>query len=228
MAKKIILACMAIAAFAAFVLPASASASPRLCETAAGGGEPCTNLVPPVKIVGTNTETWKLVGSLGTISCSTVFMTGTLTTNSGTHIAGDIETADFSGTGAEGKCTSPIGDVKVTTTVGNGTPWCLTAGGELAADKFSTRGNSCTLASRSITFVLDFAQQTCYYNRTAPVEGSFTTDTSGQDAVLSFENAVWTLEKSENTDIFHPCLSEGTLKGAATLETEDGTPLYIK
>jgi hypothetical protein len=236
MSKKIILACMAIAAFAAFALPASASASPRLCETAAGGGEPCTNVAVGSLIKGTNVGNWTFTGEGGNnVVCSVVTMTGNLTENSGTSTKGDITSTTFGGTGTNGDCTGPLGtSVQVITNEGNGLPWCLSANNEMAADEFQVRGNACNLASRSITFQFNITGLNhCWYNRTGAVKGTFTTDTAGQDAVLTFSEQEWTLEKEERTSIFAPaCPGFGKLDGAATLETDPVSgatePLYIK
>lgn len=221
MHKKLIMACMAIAAFAAFALPAAASAnSPVLTHPTGTAYCPDGGTTTNCKLEGTNVGDWKLVGSLGTVTCSSVTLTGNITTNKNTHIEGDITSATFGGTGTGGDCTGPLGPVKVTTTVGNGVPWCLTAGGELPAHVFTARGNACNAASRSITFVLDFTNgPTCYYNRTTHVTGTYTTHSTG-DAILSFNEQEWTKEKGENESFFYPCLSSGKLTGAATLETD--------
>lgn len=222
MKSKLIMACMAVAAFAAFVVPAVASASPVLTAP--------TGTAAPVGtgIVGTNTGlgNWVFKGSLGNVECETVSLTGNVTENSGTSIKGDITSASFSNAGSD--CSSVLGPVKVTTNVGNGIPWCLSANSKMLADEFQVRGNSCNLASRSITFVLDFTEgPTCYYDRTAVVSGKFTTHP--EDAVLSFSEVEWTLEKGENETIFKPCLKTGKLTGKATLETDTATPepVYI-
>lgn len=234
MAKKIILACMAVVAFAAFVLPASASASPELthptgttyCKNGGSLGEPCL-------VTGTNVGNWTFTSSLGTITCSSVVITGNVTKNNGTEVEGDITSATFGGTGTNGDCTGPLGiSINPTTNVGNGLPWCLRATKAMEPDEFQVRGNACNAASRSITFVLDgTGWQDCYYDRAAVVKGTFTTDTtSGEDAVLTFANQEWTLEKEVNTNPFLPgCPSSGKLNGSATLETDSKTvePMYI-
>jgi hypothetical protein len=232
MAKKITMACMALVALAAFALPATASASPELTHPTGTTYCPKDEAGKECLVTGTNVGDWVLAGPFGTnVTCSKVALTGTITENSGKSVKGDITSATFNGTGEGGDCTSTLGSVRVTTTVGNGTPWCLTANSEMAADEFQVRGNACTAASRSITFVLDFTGgPTCYYNRTAVVKGTFATDTAGQDAVLSFTEQEWVLEKGENETFLKPCLTSGKLTGAATLETDttaSNDPMYI-
>jgi hypothetical protein len=238
MSKKIILACLALVAFAVFVLPATASASPRLCETTklegGGEGEPCTN-VGLVNVKGTNVGNWVLeTSTLGNVVCTGVTMTGNVTKNSGTNVEGDITSATFSGGGTGGDCTGSLGtSIQVITNIGNGVPWCLFANSEMAADRFEVRGNACNAAKRSITFKFNITGLVdCWYNREANVVGTFTTDTAtGEDAVLSFEKQQWNLEKEESTSIFAPkCPETGSLTGKATLETDSATtePLYIK
>jgi hypothetical protein len=233
MSKKIIMACMAVAAFAAFVMPAAASAtSPVLTHPTGTAYCPNGGTTANCLVLGTNVGDWVLKSSLGNITCSKVVLTGNITKNKETHIQADVTSATFNGTGVNGDCTAPapLSNVRVTTTVGNGVPWCLTAGGTLAADEFTARGNSCNLAQRSITFVLDFTEgPTCYYNRTTTVKGTF--KTHPEDAVLSFTEQEWTLEKGENETFFKPCLSSGKLTGSATLETDVpggvNEPMYI-
>lgn len=233
MAKKIILACMAITAFAAFVLPAAASASPRLCETTADHVT-CHNVSG--NVTGTNVGNWTFTTSAGHITCTAVVLTGNLTENSGTSIKGDITSATFNGEGTGGDCVGPLGtSVQVIVNEGNGLPWCITANNEMKTDEFQTRGNSCNNAARSITFRFNITGlNDCKYNKTTPVVGTFTTDNSGttsEDAILTFSEQEWTLEEENRTSIFAPaCPSTGKLDGAVTLET-DVSPfetLYIK
>jgi hypothetical protein len=230
MYKKLIMVCMAVAAFAAFVMPAVASASPELTHPTGTTYCPKDEAGKECLVTGTNVGNWVLKSSLGNIECNSVVLTGTLTENSGTSIKGDINSATFGNTGTGGDCTGPLGtSIAVTTNVGNGVPWCLSANNTMAADEFQVRGGACTAESRSITFVLHITGgRTCYYNRTAVVKGTFTTDTTG-DAILSFSEQEWTLEKEEGSGLI-PCPSSGKLNGAATLETDtkaSADPMFI-
>jgi len=171
MHKKLITACMAMAAFAAFAVTSVASASPVLTHK---------GTVVPVgeKIIGTlepgTVSTF--VSSLGTVTCTESTLTGTVRTNSGTHIAGDIESAMWGSEGeSETKCTSWLGLVKPTPT---GLPWCLTSG---TKDTFTVRGGKCSEAAKALSFTLDFPSFSCGYERAAssPIAGTFTTATEG-------------------------------------------------
>jgi hypothetical protein len=235
MSKKLILACMALAAFAAFALPGSASASPRLCETATGGGEPCTNIAVGSLVKDTNIGNWVFATeSLGNVVCEGVTMTGNVTKNTGTNVEIDITSASFSGSGTNNDCTGALEtSIQVSTNVGNGVPWCLFANTEMPADRFEVKGNACNAAKRSITFKLNITELVdCWYNRESNVVGTFKTDTAtGEDAVFSFANQEWKLEKEESTSIFAPkCPAAGLLTGQATVETDlvTASPLYIK
>src|SRR4051794_24044133 len=107
MSKKLITACLGLFAFAAFVLPAVASASPQITHPTGTRldptGKTCTTTSNAICIVGTNVgntvlktdptgETKPSVLS----ECSTAKMTGWLTKNTGTEIEGTIHTATFS------------------------------------------------------------------------------------------------------------------------------------
>lgn len=232
MSKKLITACMALAAFAAFVvMPAAASASPRLCETTVNGE--CHNVGTGVKIRAHNVGVAKMFLSTGgTVECSNDSLTGTLTKNNGTEVEGTIETASYKGTESEERCVSSLGPTKVTTNVGNGTPWCVKALPG-AAMEAQVRGNSCANAARSITFVFDVAGLECKYERsttTGPVKGTYTTDTAPEstDAQIHIpRSATGSKFVLHVSNIF--CPASGELEQTFTLETDvEGTsPLYI-
>jgi hypothetical protein len=110
MHKKLIMTCAAIAAFAAFVVAPTASASPVLTES---------GVAVPVgaEVKGSNTGTFRFEGSGGyTIECSTATLAAKVTGNSGTQIkleagAGGLTT---SGTGTSGDCTANWGPTTMT------------------------------------------------------------------------------------------------------------------
>jgi len=104
MHKKFMLACMAVAAFAAIVVAPAASASPVLTS---GTGGP----VVPIgtSIVWLHTGNIEFTGSV-TIDCSNARLTGTVTKNSGSQIKAEIPkgSASITGTGTGGDCTSTL------------------------------------------------------------------------------------------------------------------------
>ncbi|MGN6201285.1 MAG: hypothetical protein ACTHNY_02640 [Solirubrobacterales bacterium] len=231
MSKKLITACMALFALAAFVLPASASAVELTHPTS-------TRLATNVKIDATSIGIQKLTDPSGNplVECTSATMTGTLTKNNGSEVEGSIESTTFSGTGTNGECTSVIGGLTVDTNLGNGTPWCLRATPTMNADEFQVRGNSCANASRPITFVLTSTTiGTCKYSRSEPIRGTYTTDTNPnpQDAILSLSGSGETgttdtnFTKEEGSFL---CPGSGTLDMEFTLETDTtptASPLYI-
>jgi len=231
MSKKLITACMALFALAAFALPAGASATELTHPTG-------TTLATGTKITGTSIGSlvlWNEAKTSKLVECSTATLTGTLTANDPTP-KGTIETAVFGGTGSkvegapEPECTGTFGNVTVDTNIGNGTPWCLTLTSETA---FSVRGNECAKEQRAITFVLTSTTVgTCKYSRTAAVTGTATTDTgvSATDAILhvpaTVESSNATFTKEEGSIL---CPSTGLLEMSFTLETDNikAEPLYI-
>jgi hypothetical protein len=229
MGKKLILAGMALVALAAFALPASASANPRLCETE---GATCTTLGTGVKITSHLVEVSKLTASGAVlVECTEANLTGTLTRNDATAVEGNIESATFSGTDTGGKCTSPLGGgaTSVTTTEGNGVPWCVRAAG--TEDKFTVRGGKCSEELRPITFVIDTTNfGVCRYTRSTAIEGTLTTHTS------SSEDAVVTVTSGANSEFTREatsgvlCPTTGTLDMKVTLTTDNEakTTLYAE
>jgi hypothetical protein len=227
MGKKLILACMAVVALAAFALPAVASATPRLCETE---GATCTTLGTGVKIHASNVGATKFIsGGVTLVECTSATLTGTLTQNNAEGIKGDVETASFTGAEAGGKCKSSFGGATaVDTNIGNGVPYCLTASG--ATDTVSVRGNSCTAETRSITFVLTTTNiGTCRYSRAAAFTGTITTHTSSsEDAVGTLAPAGTEFTKEEGSVL---CPASGGLEMKFTLTTDNSptfTTLYIE
>ncbi|MGN6587630.1 MAG: hypothetical protein ACTHKT_09195 [Solirubrobacterales bacterium] len=110
MLKKLITACAAIAAFAAFVVAPVASASPVLTES---------GVAVPVgaEVKGSNTGTFRFEGSGGyTIECSTASLAAKVTANSGTQIKLEAGAGGFttSGTGTGADCTANWGPTTLT------------------------------------------------------------------------------------------------------------------
>jgi len=216
--------CAAFAALAVFsVIPAAASASPQL--TAPTG----TTAATGTKIQGTNIGPIRFIASGLTVECSFGRLTGALTKNNGPEIEWTIESAVFQGIVANEQCTSTLGSTGVTTSVGNGTPWCFRAS-NIAADEFQIRGNKCASVTRSITFALDVPGAECKYERTTatgPIKGTFATHP--EDAVISM-TTVGAQFAGESTNSFI-CPPSGGLEMKFTLETDPTTgsssPIYI-
>jgi hypothetical protein len=213
MYKKLITACMAVAAFAAFVIPATASANPDLTEGA--------TLVPTgTTVVGTNVGDTKMTTSLGTITCNSVVLKGKLTVNStAAGIEGDIESASFTNSGST-ECTTWAGGVTVNANPAtNGLPWCVEATEN--ADAIKVRGGSCTAATRPIRFVMAFTSAligTCTYQRTTAAVGTINT----AESTASISEQEWTKFEGGSG-----CPSTGKLDMTFKFETENGTALTI-
>jgi hypothetical protein len=113
MHKKIIMTCMAIAAFAAFVVAPAASGA-TLTEPTAGGV--IHHVAVGSSITGEASET-KFTAGNSTVTCASAHMSGTVTANSNGTVAGEIAALNplFTGTGSGGDCTSNgLGPVKPT------------------------------------------------------------------------------------------------------------------
>jgi len=110
MHKKLIMTCVAIAAFAAFVIAPVASASPVL--TSEGKA-----VAVGTSVTGSNTGIFKFEGGGGyTIECSSVDLAATVTGNSGTKISLESAIGGFTttGTATGGDCTASWGPAKLT------------------------------------------------------------------------------------------------------------------
>jgi len=231
MHKKIITACMAVAALAAFALPASASAASPVLTTATG--EAWKGAFRAVNIGAT-----KFTSEKGgtTIECSNDVLTGNVITNAGLGgaIVGEVTSASFKGTEAEERCKSSLGSVTVETgnpegPVENGTPWCMRAEPG-AAMELRIRGGKCSEAARKITFIMvihSLLTITCKYERTASVSGTYNTspeDAMGVvDGLNHPEQSTFTGEAGNSSS----CPESGVLDMTFELETGTGATLTI-
>jgi hypothetical protein len=192
------------------VLPAGAAAAnmPQITHP--------TGTVLPVgtSITGTNIGLERIrFSNFTTTECTQLKMTGTLVKNKAGEVEETVETAAFGG-------------CSVSTTVGNGTPWCLRSTSLMAEDQVQIRGNSCSMAARSITLEVNG----CKYERSAatgPLLGTLTTDTGGgaTDAILHIPGGAGSKFLPEP-----PCALSLEFEMSITLETDTTTsadPLYF-
>jgi hypothetical protein len=215
MQRKLSVACASLLGLAAFlVLSAAASASPVM-TTSSGTVAPVGTTYKGITIGPT-----KLTTSAFTLECSAGVNSGVLTKNTGTEIQGEIKTLEVSGTGVSGDCTSTLGAFKVTTTAGNGVPYCMT--NVPKTDTLSIRGGSCSSAARPITYLIDFTSGfTCAYQREAAITAPFTTFPS--DATATQSEVEFKLESGG-----FQCPSVAKLDASMTLvETATGQPAYV-
>jgi len=171
---------------------------------------------------GVNVGEGKITTALGTVTCSTAKLEGTLSSNSTASGAkGSITSGTFSGTGTNGECTSWTGGVSVSEPTSGGLPLCAEA--TSSADELKLRGGSCSEFSRGMKFTLNFTSiGACLYSRTTAALGTLTTDTSGQDAAVSFSGQEWLAEAGNPFG----CPSSGKLSMTFTV-TAGGSPLYF-
>jgi hypothetical protein len=204
MHRKITATCLALVAFAAMaVVPALASASPVLTE---GGTAVATGKL----ITATQDTNITLATSIGHVTCQKSTLTGTLTENSGTSIAGEITAASFTGTAANNHCSSTLPfNPTFTVDVGN-LPYCLTS---TASDAWSIRGGKCSEGAKNLTFTLT-GIFTCKYER-ASVTGTYTTGTG----TLSIGASQSFTGEAGNGGL---CPGSGTLSGSWNLYTDTG------
>jgi hypothetical protein len=211
MSKKLVplyLACLCVMA----ALPAQAMASPALTE----GGSALK-----VGSTITGTSVGEVVGTLGpeeppkySLNCEQAHLHGEVVKNSGTEIEVTI-TSSTVNKQPEGTCG---GLLRVTSA---NTPWCLRMTQTMVKDTFDIRGGKCTEAATQLTTVLYFGLYSCYYTRTA-LTGTLRTQSEG-DALLTTSKQKWVRELP--TPVV--CTSEWAVDVSYTLETTDGTPLYI-
>jgi hypothetical protein len=217
MYKKLILSCMAVAAFAAFVLPATASAA---TATDAKG-----DVAVGASITGKNVgETFfmRTDGTTPEVTCTNADAVGTVTKNSGGVFAGSITSFKFSGTGAVAahnglnECTAAIGNAWITVL---NLP--LTIEALAGTDNVTVTGKE----GKKVKFIIgSTVAGECEYETTnASVTGTFTT---GPTAVVSTNNTqAGSGSKLIRGGFF--CPTSGQLKMSFFLATTNGEEIFI-
>lgn len=219
---KLLKACIALAAFAALLLvPSAASAGPELTAPT-GTSIPAGANIQATSVAHAGTASaLRLTTSAGNLECATATLTGTLTSNTETHVAGEITTASFSGTPAapaSAHCSSPFGNITVTPShttnpAHNGVsslPWCVTA--NTLNDQLVVRGGKCSEAARALTFTVHSPIGICSYQR-ASATAVYTTHPAAAVATVSNQEFTKT-----TGSVF--CPSSGQLDMAFKLETD--------
>jgi hypothetical protein len=162
MTRKLILALVGLVVLGATSGPA-ASASPHLTE----GG---TALTAGAGLSATNVGNVVRTTPFGDFTCTGSTLQMKVIANTGTTIEAEIESATFTGPESEERC-SGLGAESVTA---ENLPWCLKAGGTLAADTFEIRGGKCSEAAKPLKWATRNPFGECTFN--APkMMGTFTT-----------------------------------------------------
>ncbi len=215
--KKLISACMALAAFAAFALPATASATNDPTLTDPAGHVKVGSLI---KGTGTNTEFQTTAGS-ALVTCSHAEFTGSVTRNDSGFVEGEITKYTFSGTGAthpdtnDLECTGSFGNAGITIT---NTPLCIRSTPTMTTDTFTVKGGGCK-KNESVTFaILSTTAGTCEYT-TTPSAITGTYSTSPSTATLTVDNTQNGSGSERHSGGFL-CPSSGKLKMSFALTTD--------
>jgi hypothetical protein len=230
MGKKLTAACLAIAALAAFALPATASAvnDPDLTPSK---GAPL--LAVGTALLGTNVGNVKVTDLAGKVltECSIASLQATLTKNNGSEFEATISSVTFSGTGAahlsETECTGG-GETTFTFGITGGLPWCLKSNGAMPLDNFAIVGGKCGEKPRAINLAFDSTTiGECKYLLPFGFPGTFITEEQG-DAILTM--GAPSEEKLESENFFCPAAAipdwSFTLE-KNTLPILTADPLYI-
>lgn len=205
MHRKLIMACMAIAAFSVLIGASAASASPALTNSEG-------KLVPVgTEIKGVNVGEGVFTGGFN-IRCSSGEGKGKVTENSGGSVKGEFfaESLKLTGTGTSGDCTSALGSIGVTFN----SKLCL------ATIPKTDTGEGTGCGGAPITFSLTVTGTgTCKYE-SAKMTASFNTNS---DAVVTiFEQEA----KGESTNGFF-CPGSGKLDFALSATTLAGGTLLV-
>ncbi|HET9154328.1 MAG TPA: hypothetical protein VFN85_09465 [Solirubrobacterales bacterium] len=220
MSKKIITVCMALTAFVAFALPATASAANEPQLTSEG------RLIPPgTTLVGT------AVGFIFTDtngnplnSCSTAKLTGTVTKNSESTFEEEVPAgnATVSGTGAVSsdnslpECTGSFGNSFITVP----TAFCLKSGPGQAEDEVLITG--CTGKVKLIIGSTTAGE--CEYESTGAVQADSTTGGTEASITTRDTSAGSGMKKIRGGFL---CPTTLAIRVLYALETKNGAPVTI-
>ena len=221
MSKKLIISCMALVAFAAFVLPATASAANDPQLTSEG------SLIPAgtsITATGVNALFTNTTGSSTLTTCSHAHLTGTLTKNSESMVEGEIPVGNaiVKGTGATSsdnnlpECTGSFGSFFITVK----SALCIKSGPGQAEDEVLITG--CT---GKVKFLIGSTTAgECEYESTGAVQADSTT--GGTEASITTRD---TSEGSGSKLIRGGflCPTSGALKTTVGLKTTNGEPITI-
>ncbi len=215
MHKKLIAACMALAAFAAFALPVSALATnePDLTEE--------SSRVPTgTTVVGTatNTELQTTAGS-SLLNCTTSLRTGVLLQNAGGTVEIESTTNDATGTGVGLECTTSFGNSSVTYP----TSLCIRSTPAMATDELRIGSTCTTFGNVKIVFDSTTVGE-CEMETTGPMLADYTTGGTQAQFTVRNTQAGSGLKKIKGGFL---CPSSARLKMTFGLEKEDGTKLTI-
>ena len=215
--SKLVRACMALAAFAAFaVLPATAAATndPQLTHPAG------TLLAPGTLIKATSVGATEFTNTAKEplVTCSSATMTGTLLKNSGGSVEGTITTSNFQGTGAVAahnglpECTGSFGNAWITV-VGD---LCVRSTPTMATHEFQVSRGGCPGEGNPRFIIGSTTIGECEYETGSSVKGDYTT---GEDTVMTVRHTAAGSGSSKIRGGFF-CPSSGMLKMSFTLETD--------
>lgn len=227
MSQKLITACIAAVAFAAFTLPASASATndPQLTDAGvllSAAGNPA--------VVGTNSGVVEFTTTSGSTlaTCTEARLAGRLVRNSGSTVELEVPAggATFSGTGAVHshnglpECTTVFGSAYITVT----TTLCIRSDPSMTTDRFRVYGGACGIGGKFRFIIGSTTAGGCSYETNGSAEGTYTT--GGTETKMS---TTGTSAGSGSTLISGGflCPSSSTLKMTFAFETPNGTKLTI-
>jgi len=212
MYKKLIMSCMAVAALAAFALPATASA----VTTTDATGDVKVGASITTKNIG-DLFFMRTDGVTPEVTCTTVHATGTVVQNSGGVSIDQFTTFKVSSTGAVSphnglnECTAGIGNAWVTVV---NLPLTLTT--IAGTDNFNITGKE----GKKVRFIIGstVAGECEYESTNAAITGAFTTAAT---TVLSINNTqAGSGSKLIRGGFF--CPTSGQLKGSSYIQTTNG------
>ena len=226
MYKKLITACMAIAAFAAFVLPATASAAndPQLTDAT---GTVAVGSTIVGENVG-NTVFWNTSTNIELAICDKAFLTGKVLKNASGTVEGEITTATFAGTGSvhshnnEKECTGDIGSSYVTV---KSLPLIVKSTPTMAEHEAQITGP----AGANVKFLLGSTTAgECEYESATSIKADYTTGTSAtSDSTMTTRDT----SAGSGAKLIRGgflCPSSGMQRMTFTMKTDaTGAPLWI-
>jgi hypothetical protein len=242
MHKKLIAACMALAAFTVFAIgPATASATNNPTLTYPTGTAIPVGTKLTATLVNGSSDLWNTTKTTKLLECTTAAMTGELIKNAGGNVESRITSMVLGGTGLKAageptnECTG-ITNTSATPKVSAAEPWCLRSTTTMATDEFQISAGNCPGGGRPKFLWVTTEIGSCEYESTGVIKGTFTTDTPAggpiQDAIVHVNQPA---HSGEGTQGFKKiaggvfCPTSFLREMSFTLETHNTTPepIYI-
>ncbi len=226
MNRKLILTCVALAAFAAFAVGSSTASATNDPQLTTSTGELVPAGTTTIKVTQVNQIAMVTTAGSTLVTCSTGTGTGEVIKNSGGTVEGEITTLTISGTGTKAagepgnECTGSFGNVSVTPSL----PVCLRSTPAMATDEMQGSSGKCPGGGKIKFILASTTAGECEFESTGAAIAEFATNPNSAEATIKSTQAGSGVSKIRGGFL---CPSSAMFKGSVVAEAESGIPLVV-